>query len=77
MALNCNVGGADKTVRLIVGVLLLAVAAFYAVDTVWKVVAGVAGVVAIVTAFAGFCPLYAMLGMNTCKDKSTPGGSAA
>ena len=30
---------------------------------------GLIGVVPLVTAFTGFCPLYTVLGMNTCSKK--------
>ncbi len=62
-----NVGGTDRILRVIAGLVLLA----YAIpigfsDTGWNWV-GWIGIVPIVTALVGFCPLYAVLGMSTCK----------
>lgn len=67
MAVLCNVGGADKAIRIVAGVGLAALAFFFDVDTLWKILAGLAAAIALVTATAGFCPLNRLLGVNTCK----------
>ena len=61
-----NVGGLDRIVRIVLGLVLLA----YAIPigfphTGWNWV-GWIGVVPLVTAFAGSCPLYSMIGVSTC-----------
>lgn len=60
-----NVGGIDRTLRIVIGVALIAAAATGAVG-VW----GYLGVVPLLTGLVGWCPPYAMLGFNTCKTKS-------
>jgi hypothetical protein len=59
-----NVGTADKIVRIILGVALIG----------WGVVAGnwlgAIGIVPLATALMGFCPLYPIVGMNTCGKKA-------
>lgn len=67
MAMQCNVGGVDKTVRILAGIGLAAFALFADVDTVWRIVAGAVAAVALVTATVGFCPLNSLLGINSCK----------
>jgi len=67
MAMSCNVGGADKVVRIVVGIALLILAVFSPIDTVWRVLAGVLAAIALVTALIGFCPLNSLLGIDTCK----------
>ncbi|MCU0943572.1 MAG: DUF2892 domain-containing protein [Hydrogenophaga sp.] len=59
-----NVGGIDRTLRIVIGVALIAAAATGAVG-VW----GYLGVVPLLTGLVGWCPPYAMLGFNTCKTK--------
>lgn len=59
-----NVGGIDRTLRIVIGVALIAAAATGAVG-VW----GFLGVVPLLTGLVGWCPPYAMLGFNTCKTK--------
>ena len=60
-----NAGTVDGAVRLIVAVVaaFLAVSASGAMAVVWWVVA----VVMLLTAAVGFCPLYTLFGLNTCK----------
>ena len=64
-----NVGTVDRTIRGIVGVVLLALA-LTSLAGVWAWVAGIVGVVMLGTAALGTCPPYALLGINTCKMKS-------
>lgn len=61
-----NVGGIDKVLRIIIGLVLIA----YAIplgfpQTGWNWV-GWIGVVPLLTAVFGVCPLYSIVGMNTC-----------
>ena len=62
--MKANVGGVDKVLRIVVGVALVAWAATG--GPVWAWV----GVVPLLTGLFNFCPLYALLGMSTCKVKS-------
>jgi hypothetical protein len=69
--MNKNVGGIDRTARLVVGPLLLLVgiAAFVGVfplGTVGGVVALVVGAVLTVTGAVQRCPLHTLLGIDTC-----------
>jgi len=59
--MKANVGGFDKGARIVVGVLLIGWA--LADGPVWAWV----GVVPLVTGLFNFCPLYGLLGVNTCK----------
>lgn len=67
MAVQCNVGGADKMVRVVAGIGLAALALFSDIPMLWKVLAGLAAAIALITATVGFCPLNSLLGVNTCK----------
>lgn len=62
--MKANVGQPDKIIRIILGVTLIA----WALTTgpVWAWI----GIVPLVTGLFSFCPLYAMLGMNTCGSKA-------
>lgn len=65
--MKTNVGGIDRTVRIVAGLVLIALAATNTVG--WW---GWLGVVPLATGLMGWCPPYALLGLNTCsmKDKS-------
>ena len=60
--MQANVGGIDKVVRIIGGVVLIALAATGTVG-LW----GWIGVVPLLTGLFNFCPLYSLLGIKTCK----------
>jgi hypothetical protein len=63
--MKCNAGGIDRALRVIVGLLLIGLAATGTVG-MW----GWIGVVPLLTGAVGFCPAYTLLGMNTCGVKS-------
>jgi hypothetical protein len=56
-----NVGSIDKTIRLVVGLVLIALA-IMGVATPWTWI----GVLPIVTGLMGTCPAYTLFGVNTC-----------
>jgi hypothetical protein len=59
--MKTNEGAIDRVVRVIVGLGVLSLA-FVGPQTPWAYV----GVVPLVTGLIGWCPLYAVLGFNTC-----------
>ena len=64
--MKINVGTVDRVLRIVVGLVLIGLAASGKVG-VW----GWIGVVPLLTGVFRFCPAYTLLGMNTCpmKDK--------
>jgi Inner membrane protein YgaP-like, transmembrane domain len=64
--MSANVGNIDRTIRVILGLVLIAFAIPLGFpQTGWNWV-GWIGVVPIVTAIFGTCPLYGLLGLSTC-----------
>lgn len=59
-----NAGTADRAFRALVGIGLLAIV-FVGPKTPW----GWLGLVPLATSLMGWCPAYALLGMNTCGIK--------
>lgn len=59
--MNVNVGTLDRSIRIVGGIALIALAATSTVGA-W----GYIGIVPLLTGAFRFCPLYTMLGMNTC-----------
>lgn len=57
-----NEGTLDRAARVILGIVLLALA-FTGPRTPW----GFVGILPLVTGLVGFCPLYRVLGINTCR----------
>jgi len=62
--MKSNVGGIDRVLRIVLGLVLIGLAATGTVG-VW----GWIGVVPLATAALGFCPLYTVLGFSTCPIK--------
>jgi hypothetical protein len=60
MEMKANVGGIDRILRIVVGLALIAWAAMG--GPVWAWI----GVVPLATGILKFCPVYPLLGMNTC-----------
>jgi hypothetical protein len=64
-----NVGTIDRALRIVIGLALIAYALKLGLpDTGWNW-AGWIGVVPLLTALIGNCPLYSLLGVSTCSRK--------
>jgi hypothetical protein len=60
-----NVGGIDRVLRIVVGLILTVLAASGQIGA-W----GWLGLVVLATGLFSFCGAYALLGMNTCPVQS-------
>lgn len=56
-----NAGGIDKILRIVVGIALIGLT-IMGVLPMW----GYIGIVPLATGLMGWCPLYTVLGINTC-----------
>lgn len=56
-----NEGTIDRLLRIIVGLVLIALV-FVGPRTAW----GWIGLVPLLTGLVGMCPLYSLIGINTC-----------
>lgn len=61
-----NEGTIDRVLRVALGLVLLSLV-FVGPQTVW----GWIGVVPLVTGLVGTCPVYSLLGVNTCGMKKS------
>ena len=59
--MKINVGSTERLLRIIVGVVMIGLGLYF--QSWW----GVVGLIPLLTGLFRFCPLYKMLGMNTCK----------
>ncbi len=62
--MTANVGGIDRILRIVAGLVLIALAATGVVG-VW----GYLGVIVLTTGVFRFCGAYTLLGINTCPIK--------
>lgn len=82
--MKCNVGGIDMAARLIVGAILLGIAFVVPMSTGWQIAVFVLAAIALLTGLLRYCPVNAMLGLNTCarqaekhkaKEQQSPPGA--
>ncbi|WP_454651091.1 YgaP family membrane protein [Bradyrhizobium liaoningense] len=59
-----NVGKIDRVIRIIVGLAVLSLV-FVDPRTMW----GLLGLIPLGTGLIGWCPPYALIGINTCGTK--------
>jgi hypothetical protein len=64
--MQTNVGCVDRILRAVIGLALIALTLAGTIG-VW----GWIGVVPLLTAALGFCPIYTMLGFSSCPMKKT------
>ncbi len=62
----CNLGNVERSIRILLGILLLGIGAFAGLSAMATAVLLIAGTIALVTGAVSFCPLWALLGLNTC-----------
>ena len=62
--MTTNIGGIERIFRIVIGLVLIALAATGHVG-VW----GWVGLVPVATGLIGWCPPYSLLGINTCKNR--------
>lgn len=60
--MQVNVGTVERVIRVVAGLGLLSLI-FVGPQTLW----GLVGLVPLATGASGYCPPYALLGINTCK----------
>ncbi len=64
--MNKNVGGLDRKVRIIAGLVILSL--FFVLDDTYRLWALV-GLVPLLTGFIGWCPAYLPFGTSSCKTR--------
>lgn len=57
-----NVGSADRMIRVLIALAIFGLGLYY--QSYW----GLIGIVPLLTALAGWCPLYSLLGLSTNRD---------
>lgn len=59
--MKCNVGGADRVLRIIIGLLILGLGIYF------QSYIGLIGLVPLFTGIFRICPAYIPFGFSTCK----------
>lgn len=73
--MKCNVGGLDRTSRIVTGAVLLIVGFSAPIPMPWRILVLVVALIALVTALARYCPVNSLFGIDT-SDAKIDDGSA-
>jgi hypothetical protein len=63
----CNIGMGERVLRVIVGLIVISLV-FWGPQSAW----GWLGLLPLLTGLSGYCPLYAIMGINRCKKSDSP-----
>ena len=61
--MKCNIGTTDRIIRVIIGLIVIALGCY--LSSWW----GIIGLLPILTSVTGWCGLYTLFGISTCKIK--------
>lgn len=61
-----NMGATDRVIRIILAIVFAALYFTGTITGTWGVVLLVVGAIFLLTSLVGFCPLYSLVGLNTC-----------
>ncbi len=64
--MTCNVGGVERPIRIILGLAFLGLGFLGDLPPAGMWGAIVVGAVALITGAVGYCPAWALFGINTC-----------
>ena len=70
MKISLNVGGVDRSIRVVVGLVLIGLGYSSLLTGGAAVAAYIAGAIAIITGVFRFCPAYMLLGIKTNSNDS-------
>ena len=68
--MRCNVGGVERSIRIGAGLLALGIGFFGGLSSTVSAAVLLVGGILFLTGLVGYCPLFTLLGMNTCSPTS-------
>ena len=68
--MTCNVGGIERPIRIGAGLLTIGAGLFAGLSSTMAITLLVVGAILLLTGAVGFCPLFTLLGINTCSTPS-------
>jgi hypothetical protein len=64
-----NMGNTDKGVRVSIAIIIASLYFFNIIEGTLAYVLMAFAIIFLITSFINFCPLYTLIGVNTCKVK--------
>lgn len=66
-----NMGKADRVIRIFIAAIIAILYLTQIMSGVLTIILLIVGFIFLVTSVTGFCPIYKLLGINTCKRKDS------
>lgn len=70
MQIKQNLGIADRTIRLIAGIVLIEMATSKNLENPASIISWIFAIVLLLTASLGYCPIYGLFGIRTISGKN-------
>ncbi len=70
MQIKQNLGIADRTIRLIAGIVLIEIAMSKHLENPAFIISWIFAIVLLLTATFGYCPIYGLFGIGTISGKN-------
>ncbi len=64
-----NMGNIDKVIRIVIAITIAVLYFFNVIEGTLAYILMGLSLIFLLTSFISFCPLYTVLGINTCKTK--------
>jgi hypothetical protein len=64
-----NMGAIDKVIRVLIALVIGLLYFTHVISGTLGIVLLVVAIIFVLTSLVSFCPLYVLLGINTCKNK--------
>ena len=68
--MKCNVGGTERSIRIGAGLSALGIGLFAGLSSTIAGAALAVGIILLLTGMMEYCPLFTLLGINTCSPVS-------
>jgi len=69
--MTTNVGNADRVIRIIIPAAIILLSIFKIITGTVDLILLIVAFILVVTGIIGICPLYRLLGINTCRKKTS------
>ncbi len=64
-----NMGTSDKVIRILIALIIGVLYFTHVITGTLGIVLLIAAIIFVLTSLVSFCPLYVLLGINTCRKK--------
>jgi uncharacterized membrane protein HdeD (DUF308 family) len=65
--MEANVDGIERTIRVLIGLVLIALGLFHVLRGTGAIIGYVVGAIALITGLVRFCPAWKLFGINTSR----------